>query len=138
MTTAPSATGLLGTGRAVAKIPVQDLERARAFYRDKLALEPLEAREGGLRYCCSAGEFHLFVSSGRPSGTSTQLGFEVDDIEAAVAQLRSRGVDFGEFGGPGDNPIVEVGGNYPSKGTGERGTWFRDSEGNILGIGQAI
>lgn len=138
MTTAPRATGLLGTGHAVAKIPVQDLERARAFYRDKLGLEALEARDGGLRYCCAAGEFHLFVSSGRPSGTSTQLGFEVEDIEAAVAQLRSRGVDFGEFGGRGETPIVEVGDNYPSKGTGERGTWFRDSEGNILGIGQAI
>ncbi len=138
MTTAPRATGQLSTARAVAKIPVQDLERARAFYRDKLGLEALEERDGGLRYCCAAGEFHLFVSSGRSSGTSTQLGFEVEDIEAAVAQLRSRGVDFGEFGAPGDSPIVEVGDNYPSKGTGERGTWFRDSEGNILSIGQAI
>ena len=138
MTPAPRATGLLGTGRAVAKIPVQDLERARAFYRDRLGLEALEERDGGLRYCCAAGEFHLFVSSGRPSGTSTQLGFEVDDIEATVAQLRDRGVDFSEFGAPGDSPIVEVRDNYPSKGTGERGAWFRDSEGNILGIGQAI
>jgi hypothetical protein len=29
-----------------------------------------------------------------------------------------------------------VSGNYPSKGTGERAVWFRDSEGNMLGIGQ--
>jgi hypothetical protein len=28
--------------------------------------------------------------------------------------------------------------NYPSKGSAERGAWFRDSEGNMLGIGQAI
>ena len=26
--------------------------------------------------------------------------------------------------------------NYPGKGTGERAVWFRDSEGNLLGIGQ--
>lgn len=103
-----------------------------------VGLEALEARDGGLRYCCAAGGFHLFVSSGTPSGTSTQLGFEVEDIEAAVAQLRSRGLDFSEFGGARDSPIVEVAGNYPSKGTAERGTWFRDSEGNILAIGQAI
>jgi hypothetical protein len=30
-------------------------------------------------------------------------------------------------------------GNYPSKGaSGERGAWFRDSEGNMLGIGQLV
>jgi hypothetical protein len=33
--------------------------------------------------------------------------------------------------------IVDVGNNYASKGTGERGAWFRDSEGNLLGLGQA-
>jgi hypothetical protein len=35
--------------------------------------------------------------------------------------------------------IAEVEGNYPSKGgVGERAAWFRDSEGNLLGIGQRI
>jgi hypothetical protein len=33
--------------------------------------------------------------------------------------------------------IVVVPNNYPSKGTGERGAFFRDSEGNLLSIGQA-
>ena len=32
--------------------------------------------------------------------------------------------------------IAVIDGNYPSKGTGERAVWFRDSEGNLLGIGQ--
>ena len=33
--------------------------------------------------------------------------------------------------------IAEVEGNYPSKGaTGERAAWFRDSEGNMLGMGE--
>jgi hypothetical protein len=31
-----------------------------------------------------------------------------------------------------------VAGNYPSKGSGERAAWFRDSEGNMLGIGEPI
>jgi len=35
--------------------------------------------------------------------------------------------------------IATVEGNYPSKGgRGERAAWFRDSEGNLLGIGQAV
>ena len=35
--------------------------------------------------------------------------------------------------------IAEVDGNYPSSGaSGERAAWFRDSEGNLLGIGQPV
>jgi catechol 2,3-dioxygenase-like lactoylglutathione lyase family enzyme len=131
--------GTLATSQAIAKLPAQDLDRARAFYRDQLGLEPVEERDGGLRYCCGAGEFHVFLSSGAASGTATQLGFEVEDIEAAVAELRERGVIFEEFDVPGFelvDGIVAVGDNYPSKGSGERGTWFRDSEGNLLALGQ--
>ena len=137
MTAAP---GPLAGSHTVTKLPAQDLDRARAFYRDKLGLEPVEERPGGLRYCCAAGEFHVFRSSGAASGTATQMGFEVDDIDAAVTDLRSRGVVFEEFSAPGFemvDGIVDVGGNYPSKGRGERGTWFRDSEGNLLGLAQA-
>ena len=129
----------LAQGHAIAKLPAQDLDRARAFYRDQLGLEPVEERDGGLRYCCAAGEFHLFLSSGAASGTATQLGFEVQDIQATVAELRARGVTFEEFDAPGFemvDGIVDVGNNYPSKGNGERGAWFRDSEGNLLGLGQ--
>ena len=34
--------------------------------------------------------------------------------------------------------IAEIAGNYPRKGRDERGAWFRDSEGNVLGVGQAV
>lgn len=34
--------------------------------------------------------------------------------------------------------IVTVAGNYPSKGKGEYGAWFRDCDGNMLGLGQAF
>src|SRR5205085_241245 len=53
-TTPKEATvpGSLSSAHAVTKLPAQDLERARAFYRDKLGLEPVEERAGGLRYLC--------------------------------------------------------------------------------------
>jgi len=124
-----------------ARIPAQDLERARAFYAEKLGLEPVEERPGGLRYRCGDGWFAIFQSAGAPSGAHTQMGFEVADIEATVDELRRRGVVFEEYDVPGlstVNGIAEVAGNYPSKGAaGERAAWFRDSEGNLLGIGQA-
>ena len=72
---------------------------------------------------------------------TTQMGWEVEDIEATVRELRSCGVVFEEYDMPGlktVDGIAEIEGNYPSKGTGERGAWFRDSEGNMLGIGQPV
>jgi catechol 2,3-dioxygenase-like lactoylglutathione lyase family enzyme len=130
---------MLNKGRVATRLPAQDLNRARAFYADRLGLEPVEERPGGLRYVCAGGEFALFESAGAASGDHTQMGWEVDDIGATVTELRSRGVVFEEYDIPGletVDGIADIEGNYPSKGTGERGAWFRDSEGNMLGIGQ--
>jgi catechol 2,3-dioxygenase-like lactoylglutathione lyase family enzyme len=133
---------MLNDGRVATRIPVQDLDRARRFYAEKLGLEPSEERPGGLRYRCTSGEFALFQSAGASPGTFTQMAWEVDDIEATVAELRERGVVFEEVDLPGlktVDGVAEVAGNYPSKGgRGERGAWFRDSEGNMLGVGQPI
>jgi catechol 2,3-dioxygenase-like lactoylglutathione lyase family enzyme len=124
------------------RLPAQDLERARSFYSEKLGLEPVEERPGGLLYRCGSGFFALFESAGAASGNHTQMGWEVADIEATVAALRSRGVVFEDYDLPGlrtVNGIATIAGNYPSKGgVGEKGAWFRDSEGNLLGIGQPV
>ena len=123
------------------RLPAQDLGRARAFYAQKLGLEPVETREGGLRYRCGNGYFSVFQSAGRASGDHTQIAFEVDNLESVVAELRRRGVEFEEVDVPGlrtVDGIADIEGNYPSKGVSERGAWFRDSEGNLLGVGQPV
>ncbi|HEY4085976.1 MAG TPA: VOC family protein [Bryobacteraceae bacterium] len=123
------------------RLPARDLNRARKFYSEKLGLEPFEERPGGLRYRCGNGFFVLFESTGEASGSHTQMGWEVADIEATVTALRARGVVFEEYDLPGlktVNGIAEIAGNYPSKGVGEKGAWFKDSEGNLLGIGQSL
>jgi catechol 2,3-dioxygenase-like lactoylglutathione lyase family enzyme len=133
---------MLENAKVATRLPAQDLERARAFYAEKLGLEPVEERPGGLLYRCASGEFALFESAGGPPGGHTQMAFDVEDIEATVRQLRERGVAFEEYDLPGlttVDGIAQVDGNYPSKGgNGERASWFRDSEGNMLGIGQPI
>ena len=132
---------MLKNAKAATRLPAQDLQRARAFYSEKLGLDPVEEREGGLRYVCAAGEFAIFASAGAPSGTHTQMGWEVEDIESTVRELRARGVKFEEYDLPGIRTvegIADISGNYASKGIGERGAWFRDSEGNMLGIGQPV
>ena len=128
---------MLSNPRIEARIPTQDLARARRWYSEKLGLEPSEERPGGLRYEGASGVFCLFASAGASDGSFTQMGFYVDDIEATVAALRARGVVFEEYPGA-VNGIMDIEGNYPSKGRGERAAWFRDSEGNLLGIGEVI
>jgi hypothetical protein len=69
------------------------------------------------------------------------MGWEVSDIEATVATLKTRGVVFEVYDVPGlktVNGIATIAGNYPSKGVGEKGSWFKDSEGNLLSIGQPL
>jgi catechol 2,3-dioxygenase-like lactoylglutathione lyase family enzyme len=133
---------MLARGSVATRLPAQDLGRARRFYAEKLGLEPVEERPGGLRYRMAGGEFALFQSAGAPSGEHTQMGWEVDDIDEAVRELRERGVVFEEYDLPGlttVDGIAEVEGNYPSKGgVGERAAWFYDSEGNLVGMGQAV
>jgi catechol 2,3-dioxygenase-like lactoylglutathione lyase family enzyme len=133
--------GVLARSAVATRLPAQDLARARRFYAEKLGLEPVEERQGGLRYECGGVAFALFESAGAPSGAHTQMGWEVDDIDATVAELRARGVVFEEYDFPWMTTvdgIAEIEGNYPSKGVGERAVWFHDSEGNLLGIGQPV
>jgi catechol 2,3-dioxygenase-like lactoylglutathione lyase family enzyme len=137
-----SGDGALAHSDVQARLPAQDLDRARRFYAEKLGLHPVEERPGGLRYRCGSTLFALFASAGRPSGQHTQMGWKVEDIEDAVAELRARGVVFEDYDLAGTTTvdgITEIEGAYPSDGgIGERAVWFHDSEGNLLGIGQAM
>ncbi|MDO9456889.1 VOC family protein [Nocardioides sp.] len=124
--------GPLSHARAAVRLPAQDLDRARRWYADVLGLEPAEERDGGLRYACGGTSFVVFASTGSASGAHTQMGFDVDGIDDVVAELTERGVVF-------ESDVVDVAGHYPSSGaSGERATWFRDSEGNLLGLGELV
>jgi catechol 2,3-dioxygenase-like lactoylglutathione lyase family enzyme len=132
----------LALARVATRLPAQDLDRARRFYSEQLGLEPVDERPGGLLYRCGGVDFALFRSAGASPGTFTQMAWEVHDIEETVSELKRRGVVFEEVDLPGlrtRDGIAEIDGNYPSKGArGERGAWFRDSEGNMLGVGELV
>jgi len=118
-----------------AALPAVDLERARRFYAEKLGLTSEREIPGGfLLYRCGGDtRFSLFTSQGAASGTHTQASWVVDDVEAEVAALKARGVVFEEYDTPSlktVNGIVTAG---PIK-----GGWFRDSEGNLLGVMQFV
>jgi catechol 2,3-dioxygenase-like lactoylglutathione lyase family enzyme len=137
----PTTSSAVRLESVATRLPAQDLDRAAAWYRDKLGLEPVETRPGGLRYEVGGNVFALFASGGRASGDHTQMAFDVADLEPVVRELQRRGVEFDDVDVPGlrtVDQIADIEGNYPSKGRAERGAWFHDSEGNLIGIGQSL
>jgi catechol 2,3-dioxygenase-like lactoylglutathione lyase family enzyme len=125
------------------RLPAADLDRARAFWRDKLGLDPIESRPGGLRYRCGESWFVIFQSGGRASGAHTQMAISVPELDPVIAALEERGLEFDDpdpiFGPPDANGAVRIDGAYPSTGaTGERAVWFHDSEGNLIGISELL
>ena len=123
---------LLSNALAETTIPTQDLDRARAFYTQQLGLTPASEAPIGIRFELAYGtRFRLFRSGGMASGAHTQLAFMVDDIDAVVEQLKSRGVLFEEY----DSPRLKTLDSVADLGY-ARAAWFKDSEGNLLGIGQ--
>jgi catechol 2,3-dioxygenase-like lactoylglutathione lyase family enzyme len=75
--------------QAYAKLPARDVERARAFYADKLGLTPFGEYNNHLYYELEGSHFMVYPSGGAASGTHDQLGFVVDDVGSTVAALRS-------------------------------------------------
>ncbi len=113
-------------------LPAADLERAKRFYADKLGLTPESELEGGLFYRCGRdSRFSVFTSQGEASGTHTQAIFLVEDVESEVAALKARGVVFEEY----ELPSLKTVNSIATIGT-AKGTWFKDSEGNLLSLAQ--
>lgn len=123
---------MLSAKHTYATIPASDMDRARSFYEKVLGLQPAETSPLGVSYQVEGGaSFLLFPSSGKPSGTHTQLAFEVDDLESRVRELRERGVRFEAVDMDGYDPSTSIVSMEDF-----RGAWFRDPEGNLLSVGQ--
>lgn len=112
------------THLAQVAIAVEDLDRAKGFYRDKLGLPHLFDAPPGLSFF-QCGETRLMLS--RPEGPDTAssiLYYGVDDVAAAYQAMRTRGVEFEEA----PRKIAEVDGKPINLAV------CRDSEGNLLGL----
>jgi catechol 2,3-dioxygenase-like lactoylglutathione lyase family enzyme len=114
-----------------ATIPAKDLARAKKFYSEKLGFEPGSETPGGIIYKCKDSEFFLYPTQFAGTAQHTLAGWQTDAIEKEVEELRGRGVKFEEYDYPGlktVNGIATMGST--------KSAWFKDSEGNILGIVQ--
>lgn len=115
-----------------ATLPASDIERAKDWYSRVLQIEPVETTEDGSYWFDLGGvRFLIYASQFAGTNQATAAAIAVDDVEAAVADFRSRGAVFEEYDLGDDFRTVDAILTTPA---GTRLAWMKDSEGNILGI----
>jgi predicted enzyme related to lactoylglutathione lyase len=125
---------MLTDGTVTANIPAADLDRARAFYADKLGLEPTAEMGGEVLVYETAGgtSFQVYRTDFAGTAGHTIAQWHVADIESEVRALQAKGVAFETYEMPG---VQWHDGIAVMEGMG-RAAWFKDSEGNILCLDQ--
>lgn len=116
-------------------LPVKDMNRARAFYENKLGLKPVGLKpDGKFVYACGGGALvALFPKEGGTKADHTAISFQVSDIATVVDALEARGVLFEDYDLPGLKTVDHV----CVLGS-EKAAWFRDTEGNYLCVHEEL
>lgn len=123
---------MLEASMVVATVPVTDLGRAKRFYGETLGLTVLWENPASVRFGCGGGT-QLSIFRRAPSAADHTLAhFEVSDIEAAVRELEERDARFIDYG---EGPLQTTG--HIAQIGPARAAWFRDPDGNTLGLRQA-
>lgn len=123
---------MLANAPVHAILPAVDLDRARKFYEEKLGLKAIRVDPEpapGVMFEAGKGTALYVYKRAATKAEHTVAAFIVDDVEATVKELKAKGVVFEEYDMPGlktVNSIVTMGLI--------KGGWFKDTEGNILGV----
>jgi predicted enzyme related to lactoylglutathione lyase len=110
---------------------VDDIEAAKRFYGETLGLGvKVLSEEFGVTSIQLAGgrDTLVYVKPDFVPATYTILNFEVDDIDAAVDELASKGIAFERYEG------FEQDEKGVARGPGPHIAWFKDPAGNILSV----
>ncbi|MCU1515032.1 MAG: glyoxalase [Microbacteriaceae bacterium] len=119
------------TDGAFSGFSVDDPTAAKKFYGETLGLEVEDAGNGFFRiHFASGGIVLCYPKPDHTPASFTIMDFPVSDIDAAVDDLNSRGVDTRIYNG-GGMPVDEKG---VMRGNGPDIAWFRDPAGNILAV----
>jgi catechol 2,3-dioxygenase-like lactoylglutathione lyase family enzyme len=125
---------MLRDSKAFSGFATDDLETAQRFYGETLGLDVEVWDEGNLLALHLAGgrDTLIYHKPDFTPATYTILNFPVDDIDAAVADLSSRGVTFERYEGldQDENGIA----HGIASGQGPDIAWFKDPAGNILSV----
>lgn len=116
-------------------LPAHDIERAKRWYQEKLGLTPLmDLGPAGQLYQSGGTNWLIYETPSAGTGKHTLGGWVVPDIDAAMQELRAKGVKFEDYDLGDQGPTTENGVARDPQGGAV--AWFTDSEGNILVINQ--
>jgi catechol 2,3-dioxygenase-like lactoylglutathione lyase family enzyme len=119
--------------RMIGFLMTGDAGRAVAFYRDVLGFRVIGDDEFAIVLDANGTMLRVNKAPGFKPAQGTVLGWEVDDIHAAIRELTARGVHFEQFGLP-FMKHDELGVWTPPNG--DKVAWFKDPDGNVLSISQ--
>ena len=125
--------GALSAARAHAVVAVSDFDRAMGFYRDTVGLTPTQENAGATTFALGGGTLlDVYASQFAGTAKSTSVHLEVTDLDAAMAELRRRGVSFEDY----DMGELSTTNGVAEGPGGIRSAWFKDPDGNTIGIVQ--
>lgn len=121
---------MLADTRAFSGFAVDDLGAAEQFYAETLGIDTTRGEMGDLVLNLAGGrDTYIYVKPDFSPATYTILNFVVSDIEAAVEELSSRGIEFERYEGFDQDEHGIVRGDV-----GPAIAWFKDPAGNILSV----
>ena len=119
----------------IATMPAHDIERAVRWYEDKLGLTPImDLGPSGQVYRTGGSTWIVYQTPSAGTGKHTLGGWIVPDLDAAMRDLRAKGVTFEDYAMGDQGPTTENGVSRDE--TGGAVAWFTDSEGNVLALTQ--
>jgi catechol 2,3-dioxygenase-like lactoylglutathione lyase family enzyme len=116
--------------KAFSGFSVDDIRKAKQFYGETLGLEVSEANGLLTLHIAGGSKILVYPKPNHTPASFTILNFPVDQIDAAVAQLKDRGVRFEHY----DYPQLKTDDKGISRGGGPLIAWFKDPAGNILSV----
>ena len=111
----------------------RDPDRARGFYRDTLGLAVLAEDPYATVFDLAGVPLRVVPIPDHVPSPHTVLGWQVEDIGAAMSQLRDRGVTFLVYEGFGQ----DAGGVWTAPDGSAKVAWFNDPDGNNLSLTQS-
>lgn len=124
---------MLTSAKIVAFVQVTDRQKAKEFYVDILGLKFISEDPFALVVDSNGTRIRIGELADLKPAHFTVLGWEVPDIEAAVSDLQTSGVELQQYGFKGQDER----GIWTTPG-GDKVAWFKDPAGNVLSVSQHV
>jgi len=123
------ASKMFKAANSFSSFSVNDIPKAKEFYGQTLGLDISETPEG-LELSTGKNTVFLYPKPNHTPASFTVLNFVVDDIEEAVDELNSLGVNLEHY----NLPDIKTDERGICRGPGPQIAWFKDPAGNILSV----